>query len=180
MGKKNLKGGNKYKRGKKTRDEGNDTCQFAEEGQMYAKVLKRLGGLHLSLLCDDDKQRRGFIRGALRKRVWMNEGDILLVSTRGCSTTDDTCDIILRYTPAQAKKLLSAGQIRFEINKEEDDSGVRFDDDDESESDEENPIDREKKKEEEIARMKARTNKLIRIEDDTKLEAIEEIDFDAI
>lgn len=93
----NKKGGKGYKKGKG----GNDNIpDFPEpgEGTLFARVLKLLGNCRIIAYCNDNERRICHIRGAMRKRVWINAGDIILVSTRefeaggGGAGSDDPLD----------------------------------------------------------------------------------------
>lgn len=119
MVKPNSQGGKKFKRNKKGNNSNeSEVLQLAEDGQLYAKVTKKVGGQYLEVMCSDEKSRKAYIRGALRKTVWMNADDILLVSTRDFEKEDNKCDIICKYTASQAKKLFNIGQIKFEIKEQ--------------------------------------------------------------
>ena len=133
MTKPNAKGGKKHKRGKKNTDSNShDNFPTAGPDQMYAIVTKRPGGIYIDAKCSDDKERKVFIRGAFRKRQWLNVGDVILISCRADSHEDNKCDIICKYTYPQAKKLLASGEIKFELTnktEDEDNDDVTFDDD---------------------------------------------------
>ena len=74
-------------------------------------------------------EKRGHIRGGLRKRGWIGAGDIVLVSLRGFQ--DDTCDIMHKYNTDDARELRMHGEIPSEttINekKSEDEASITFD-----------------------------------------------------
>ena len=55
---------------------------FKEDGQEYAQVLKMLGNGRLDAMCFDGTKRLCHIRGKLRKKVWINTGDIILLGLR--------------------------------------------------------------------------------------------------
>ena len=55
---------------------------FKEDGQEYAQVLKMLGNGRLDAMCFDGVKRLCHIRGKLRKKVWINTGDIILLGLR--------------------------------------------------------------------------------------------------
>jgi translation initiation factor 1A len=76
----NKKGGKAYKKGKHQ----TNVPEFTEceVGQMYARVLKILGNCRVVVYCNDDERRICHIRGAIRKRVWIEAGDIVIVSSR--------------------------------------------------------------------------------------------------
>ena len=48
-------------------------------------------------------KRLGLIRGKLRKKIWINNGDIILVSLR--EYQDEKGDVILKYSADEARSL---------------------------------------------------------------------------
>ena len=42
----------------------------------YAQVIKMLGNGRLEAMCFDGEKRLAHIRGKLRKKVWINNGDM--------------------------------------------------------------------------------------------------------
>jgi translation initiation factor 1A len=125
----NKKGGKKFKKGKK------NTSQFQRkliikneadgvDDQEYAKVLKVNGSGRFRILCFDGKERMGTICGKMRKRVWVNLNDVVLVSL-WTGIQDDKCTIIHKYDMDEAYKLKDMGQfpvgITLEENEDEDD-----------------------------------------------------------
>ena len=65
--------------------------------------------------CFDGKIRLCKIRGTLtRKKVWIGAGDLVLVSLRDFE--DDKCDVILKYSPEEVKKLKKLGEIPDTVN----------------------------------------------------------------
>ena len=100
----NKKGGKKYKIGKK--NPGNNITRellFKEDGQEYASVIKMLGNGHVELFCYDGKTRLGVIRGKMRKKVWINIADIVLIGCRDFQ--DSKADIIHKYNSDEARQL---------------------------------------------------------------------------
>lgn len=65
------------------------------------------------------------IRGTLKNRVWINNGDIILVGLREFG--DDKADVILKYYDEEAKELKELGEIPEHIKINEGD--FDFDDD---------------------------------------------------
>merc|ERR1719445_2078039 len=55
---------------------------FKEDGQEYAQVTKMLGNGRLEAMCFDGVKRLCHIRGKLRKKVWINQSDIVLIGLR--------------------------------------------------------------------------------------------------
>ncbi|VEL28741.1 unnamed protein product [Protopolystoma xenopodis] len=76
---------------------------YKEEGQEYARVERLLGNGRLEAYCFDDVKRLCHIRGKLRKKVWINAGDIILVGLRDYQ--DKKADVILKYPNDEARTL---------------------------------------------------------------------------
>ena len=68
-----------------------------------------LGNGRLEALCFDGSKRLCHIRGKLRKKVWINQGDIILVGLRDYQ--DTKADVILKYNPDEARNLKSYGEL---------------------------------------------------------------------
>ena len=60
----------------------------------YAQVLRMLGNGRLEAHCMDGVKRLCHIRGKMRKKVWVNTGDIVLVGLRDYQ--DEKADVILK------------------------------------------------------------------------------------
>ncbi len=60
----------------------------------YAQVLRMLGNGRLEAHCMDGVKRLCHIRGKMRKKVWVNSGDIILVGLRDYQ--DEKADVILK------------------------------------------------------------------------------------
>ncbi|KAF1808862.1 nucleic acid-binding protein [Eremomyces bilateralis CBS 781.70] len=144
------KGGKNRRRGKNENDNEKRELIYAEFGQVYAQVVKMSGNGRLDATCfeKDDKgndvnvPRKGHIRGKLRKKVWINQGDIILLSLR--EYQDEKADVIHKYSVDEARKLKLRGELPEEAKINETDTygdeggegiGFEFDDDDESGAD---------------------------------------------
>jgi translation initiation factor 1A len=77
----NRTGGKNYKKSKQT---GTQTKPFIErqEDQMYARVLRNLGGRNMLTYCNDGKVRLCHICGGMKKFDWLQVGDLVLISLR--------------------------------------------------------------------------------------------------
>lgn len=75
----------------------------------YAQVVKMLGNGRLEAMCFDGEKRLAHIRGKLRKKVWINQGDIILLSLRDYQ--DEKGDVILKYTADEARNLKAYGEL---------------------------------------------------------------------
>ncbi|KAL2110507.1 hypothetical protein VUR80DRAFT_1109 [Thermomyces stellatus] len=141
------KGGKNRRRGKNEADNEKRELVFKEEGQEYAQVVKMLGNGRLEASCMDGVKRLGNIRGKLRKKVWINQGDIILLSLRDYQ--DNKGDVILKYTADEARSLKAYGELpeNAKINETdtygaegEGDCNFEFDEDRDSESEEEETV----------------------------------------
>jgi len=102
------KGGKNRRRGKNENEEKRE-LQFKEDGQEYAQVTRMLGNGRLEAMCFDGTKRMCHIRGKLRKKVWVNQGDIILVGLRDYQ--DGKGDVILRYNAEEARNLKAYGEL---------------------------------------------------------------------
>ena len=78
--------------------------RLPEEGELFGRVLKILGGEYVMVKCTDGLTRRGRIRGKLKRRVWIRDNDIVIMAPwdfRG----EETGDIVWRFTLPQAEWL---------------------------------------------------------------------------
>ena len=87
-----------------------------------------LGNGRLEAMCFDGEKRLAHIRGKLRKKVWINQGDIILLSLRDYQ--DEKGDVILKYTADEARSLKAYGELPENAKINETDTYARGDDDD--------------------------------------------------
>ncbi|EHP85887.1 translation initiation factor eIF-1A [Methanotorris formicicus] len=77
----------------------------SEENEILGIVEQMLGASRVRVRCMDGKMRLGRIPGKLKKRIWIREGDVVIVvpwEVQG----DKKCDIIWRYTKTQVDWLI--------------------------------------------------------------------------
>jgi translation initiation factor 1A len=77
--------------------------------EMLGNADLMLGANHIRVRCFDGVTRIGRIKGKIKKRVWIREGDILIVIP--WSFQDEKCDIIYRYTAPQVEWLRKGGYL---------------------------------------------------------------------
>ena len=82
---------------------------FKEAGEEYAQVTKMLGGERVEAKCFDGEIRQCHICGKMRKRVWINQGDIILISLRDFQ--NDKADVIHKYNSNDVRKLKTYGEL---------------------------------------------------------------------
>ncbi|CAD8088017.1 unnamed protein product [Paramecium primaurelia] len=103
------RGGKNYRRGK-NENLTKRQLETKDDGQDYAQVIKLLGSGRLICLClGDSKQRLGHIRGKMRRKVWIQNGDIVLVALR--EFQDEKCDVVYKYFPEEIKQLKNLKEI---------------------------------------------------------------------
>ncbi|CAO3691609.1 unnamed protein product [Rhizopus stolonifer] len=127
------KGGKSRRRGKNDTEGDKRELVFKEEGQEYAQVLKMLGNGRVEAQCFDGVKRLALIRGKLRKKVWINQGDIVLLSLRDFQ--DEKADVIQRYNPDEARQLKAYGELPDTAKINEADANFGGEEDDEVEFD---------------------------------------------
>jgi translation initiation factor 1A len=105
------KGGKTRKRGKNSTEGTSFKRELItkEEGQEYGVVTKMLGNGRLEAYCYDGKTRMCHIRGKMRKKVWVNQGDTVLIGLRDYQ--DDKADVIHKYNPDEARQLKKMGEL---------------------------------------------------------------------
>jgi len=77
---------------------------------VYGVVSKMVGYDKLIVDCADGKQRLCRIRGQLKRRIWIKEGDLVLVSPWDFQS-DSRGDVWWRFTKNQALELIQRGVI---------------------------------------------------------------------
>ncbi|KAI9223120.1 hypothetical protein BC828DRAFT_355252 [Blastocladiella britannica] len=120
------KGGKTRRRGKNEADGVKRELVFKEDGQEYAQVLKMLGNARIEVQCFDGEKRLGTIRGKMRKKVWINVGDIVLVGLRDFQ--DEKCDVIQKYSVDEARNLKAYGELPDTAKINENDAPEEGDD----------------------------------------------------
>ena len=114
----NNKGGKKYKRNKNQVQENKTTrLKDVNQSQEYAQITKCLGNCRFEVLCFDGKKRMAIMCGKMRKRVFVNAHEIVLVSLR--EWQDSKCDIIDKYSASDVQKLKQKNLIPKSIKLEE-------------------------------------------------------------
>ena len=83
-----------------------------------------LGNGRLEAQCIDGIKRLCHIRGKMRKKVWVNAGDVVLVGLR--EFQDAKADVILKYQADEARSLKAYGELpeSSELRKEMDEGGA--------------------------------------------------------
>jgi translation initiation factor 1A len=78
-------------------------------GEIFGIADQLLGASRIKVMCADGKSRLGRIPGKLKKRMWIREGDLLVV--KPWDFQDAKCNILHRYTKTEASYLSRRGAI---------------------------------------------------------------------
>lgn len=84
--------------------------RLPEEGEMFGRVLKMLGGENVLIKCTDSITRKGRIRGKLKRRVWIRDNDIVIIAPWDFNETEKG-DIVWRFTLPQVEWLKANNHI---------------------------------------------------------------------
>jgi len=81
------------------------------ENDVLGAAVKLLGSERIMVKCQDGKERLCRVRGKLKRRVWIREGDIVLVSPWDFQS--DRGDIFWRYRRNQVEWLRGHGYLKM-------------------------------------------------------------------
>jgi translation initiation factor 1A len=81
-------------------------------GQLLGVVQQMLGYDRLKVKCTDGHERMCRIRGKMKRRVWIKQGDVVLVAPWDFQS-DIRGDILWRYTESQAVLLRKKGYLNL-------------------------------------------------------------------
>ena len=80
-----------------------------KENEMFGIADQLLGASKIRVMCEDGVSRVGRIRGKIKKRMWIREGDLLIISIWDFEPSK--CDVKFRYTKTQASNLSKRNKI---------------------------------------------------------------------
>ena len=86
--------------------------------QVLGLCEQRLGGSRMKVRCMDGKTRVCRIPGKLKRKLWIREGDILLIEPWELSG-DGKGDVVFKYKPVQADFLRKRGHLKMLEGAEE-------------------------------------------------------------
>lgn len=107
------RGGRQRYKGQSRQDGDVIRVRIPREGEVLGIAVQLLGYDRVRVKCADGKSRLCRIRGTMKKRVWIREGDVVLVAPWDFQT-DRKGDIIWRYTSGEAKWLESRDFLKIE------------------------------------------------------------------
>ncbi len=84
------------------------------KGEIFAVADQIMGGSRLRVICEDGVPRLARIPGKLRRRMWIREGDLLIIAP--WDFQQEKADVKFRYTSTQSAHLSRQGKIPESID----------------------------------------------------------------
>jgi translation initiation factor 1A len=72
-------------------------------GEVFGIANQLLGAARIRVMCEDNVSRMGRITGKMKKKMWIREGDLLIVRPWGFQ--EGKADILFRYSRTQSQYL---------------------------------------------------------------------------
>ena len=72
-------------------------------GEVFGIASQLLGAARIRVMCEDNVSRMGRITGKMKKKMWIREGDLLIVRPWGFQ--EGKADILFRYSRTQGQYL---------------------------------------------------------------------------
>lgn len=80
------------------------------ESEVLGTVEQLLGASRMLVRCKDEKLRIARIPGKMKRRIWVREGDIVIVKPWTVQG-DKKADVVWRYTRPQVSRLVQQGML---------------------------------------------------------------------
>jgi translation initiation factor 1A len=93
-------------------EESLENMMLPSGSDVLGTAIKMLGFDRILVKCQDGKERLCRIRGKLKRRVWIRDGDIVLVSPWDFQS-DTRGDIFWRYRKNQTEQLRLKGYLKM-------------------------------------------------------------------
>ena len=85
-----------------------------KRGEIFALADQLLGASRIKVMCEDGMSRMGRIPGKIKKRMWIREGDLLIILPWEFQA--EKANILYRYTRTQASVLSRKNMIPKELD----------------------------------------------------------------
>ena len=92
-----------------------------KEGELFGIADQLVGGSRLNVMCEDGTSRLARIPGKMKRRMWIREGDLVIV--KPWEFQNDKADVVWRYTKTQAEYLSRREMIPKQIDVFQSSSG---------------------------------------------------------
>ena len=100
---------NKKVKGAPQQPEGPIRVKLPREGEVLGIIDQRLGAGRISVRCIDGKTRNCRVPGRLKRRLWLREGDFVIV--KQWEFDEEKGDVLFKYNPTQVSWLRNKGHL---------------------------------------------------------------------
>ena len=83
-------------------------------GEVFGIASQLLGAARIRVMCEDNVSRMGRITGKMKKKMWIREGDLLVVRPWGFQ--EGKADILFRYSRTQSQYLSRKNLLPSTVN----------------------------------------------------------------
>ena len=83
-------------------------------GEVFGIASQLLGAARIRVMCEDSVSRMGRITGKMKKKMWIREGDLLIVRPWGFQ--EGKADILFRYSRTQSQYLARKNLLPESVN----------------------------------------------------------------
>ncbi len=83
-------------------------------GEVFGLASQLLGAARIRVICEDGGSRMGRITGKMKKKMWIREGDLLILRPWGFQ--EGKADILFRYSRTQAQYLARRKLLPASVN----------------------------------------------------------------
>jgi len=83
-------------------------------GEVFGIASQLLGAARIRVMCEDNVSRMGRITGKMKKKMWIREGDLLVVRPWGFQ--EGKADILFRYSRTQSQYLARKNLLPASVN----------------------------------------------------------------
>jgi translation initiation factor 1A len=85
-----------------------------DRGEVFGIASQLLGAARIRVMCEDNVSRMGRITGKMKKKMWIREGDLLVVRPWGFQ--EGKADILFRYSRTQSQYLARRNLLPTSVN----------------------------------------------------------------
>lgn len=82
--------------------------RMPKNDEVFGVVERMLGGSRMLVRCKDDRVRTCRVPGRIRRRIWIKEGDVVIIKPWAVQG-EEKGDIVWRYTKPQVNRLINRG-----------------------------------------------------------------------
>lgn len=83
-------------------------------GEVFGIANQLLGAARIRVMCEDNISRMGRITGKMKKKMWIREGDLLILRPWGFQ--EGKADILFRYSRTQSQYLARKNMLPASVN----------------------------------------------------------------